>query len=145
MSDGRFLIIQYCDDVRQEIGNKYSLIGCYGDDLLLERFPALLPKFCAQVKATTPRDTPFQKLVVRAFMNDTQIGELEIPTAALIQAMDVVRREDLQVLTYNVFMTFSPLAIEEECLLRIEAESEAGALVGAPISIRIHPNQAPAA
>ena len=29
----------FCDDVRQESGNKLSYMGIYGRNLLLERFP----------------------------------------------------------------------------------------------------------
>ncbi|MDY6954284.1 MAG: hypothetical protein SWE60_22490 [Thermodesulfobacteriota bacterium] len=35
-----------CDDVREETGNKYSLMGVYGADLVFANFPALLPKLC---------------------------------------------------------------------------------------------------
>ena len=33
MTQHRTVIAQFCDDVRQEIGNKFSLMGCYGTDL----------------------------------------------------------------------------------------------------------------
>lgn len=35
-----------CDDIRQEIGNKISLMGLYDDAVVVKRFPARLPKIC---------------------------------------------------------------------------------------------------
>jgi len=38
-----------CDDVREETGNKYSLMGVYGAELVFANLPALLPKLCLSV------------------------------------------------------------------------------------------------
>jgi hypothetical protein len=36
-----------CDDIRQEVGNESSLMGCYGVSMVLTDFPVVLPKLCA--------------------------------------------------------------------------------------------------
>ena len=46
-----------CDDIRQEIGNKFSLMGIYGDHIVLTKFPFTFPRFCCQVHL---RDCPLQ-------------------------------------------------------------------------------------
>src|SRR5437867_1978542 len=33
-----------CDDVRQELGNKLSLMGVYGDSIIVPEVPAVLPR-----------------------------------------------------------------------------------------------------
>jgi hypothetical protein len=35
-----------CDDVRPEIGGKQSLMGVYGNTIIVSRLPTLLPKLC---------------------------------------------------------------------------------------------------
>ena len=35
-----------CDDIRQEIGNKISLMGVYGKDIVVPFFPFTFPKLC---------------------------------------------------------------------------------------------------
>ena len=35
-----------CDDVRNEVGNKLSVMGIYGPELWLGKIPALMPKLC---------------------------------------------------------------------------------------------------
>lgn len=38
--------ILVCDDIRQEVGKKPSLMGVFTDDILVQGFPATFPKFC---------------------------------------------------------------------------------------------------
>ncbi len=35
-----------CDDVRNEIGNKLSIMGIYGPELWIGKLPAVMPKLC---------------------------------------------------------------------------------------------------
>lgn len=35
-----------CDDVRNELGNKLSIMGIYGPELWLGKLPAVMPKLC---------------------------------------------------------------------------------------------------
>jgi hypothetical protein len=39
---GKFYNVILCDDIREEIGNKKSLMGIFGGDVLVPRFPAQL-------------------------------------------------------------------------------------------------------
>jgi hypothetical protein len=55
MTSNRISIAKFCDDVRQEIGNKFSPMGCYGTDLYVPAFPIMLPELCAFVHVRAPR------------------------------------------------------------------------------------------
>ena len=35
-----------CDDIREEIGRKFSYIGIYGKDILVSKIPYTFPKLC---------------------------------------------------------------------------------------------------
>lgn len=50
---GRRIELVYCDDIRQELGSKFSYMGVYGSDLVLQSLPATLPKLCIAVKLVT--------------------------------------------------------------------------------------------
>ena len=76
MTHNRTVIAQFCDDVRQEIGNKFSLMGCYGTDLYVPSFPITLPKLCVFVNARTPRENPFQQLTLRLVKGGEVLSEL---------------------------------------------------------------------
>lgn len=51
---GAHMVALFCDDVRNEVGNKLSLMGVYGQDLLLREFPTTLPKLCAVMLLDLP-------------------------------------------------------------------------------------------
>jgi hypothetical protein len=38
-----------CDDIRQELGNKITLVGIYGNQIYVPQFPHTFPKLCMQI------------------------------------------------------------------------------------------------
>lgn len=53
----------FCDDIRSELGNKFSYMGVYGDDInLAGELPTLLPKLCMISTIYVPSGTPIGKL-----------------------------------------------------------------------------------
>ena len=115
----------FCDDIRQEIGGKYSLIGCYNAELILQAvLPAALPKLCCAIRLVTPIDCPFVGVVFRAFAGDKLLAE---SNAMSLSSKDVPKTdggEAAKHLVLSAHMTFSPLLIEDSHVLRIEAETE---------------------
>ncbi|GAN94051.1 hypothetical protein Gbth_044_008 [Gluconobacter thailandicus F149-1 = NBRC 100600] len=58
----------FCDDVRHEVDNKFSLVGCYGSQMLLNgSAPLKLPTFAVFVKIIFPINYPFKKILVRVY------------------------------------------------------------------------------
>jgi len=133
MNAGRIVVIQFCDDVRYEVGNKYSLIGCYSDELIVDKLPALLPKLCVQIRAFTPIEKGFSKLALRAYLGDDMIAEANIKFDKVSPDNAPADATRMGIMT---FMFFSPLGITEPCVLRIEAETEEGVLTGGKLRIR---------
>lgn len=133
----RVLVSLFCDDIRHEVGNKFSLIGCYGDQVVVEKLPALLGKLCVHARAMTPADRPFKKLVFRAFLNEEPLAEVVIPQEQLTQAEQQSKALEKGVFWSTVaIMAFSPLTVSESARLRIEAETEEGVLNGGFIVLR---------
>jgi len=110
-------------------------MGCYGNELLVKKLPVLLPKLCVQVRAITPIDKPFYKLIIRAIMNNEIIAEMNVISDETLPHIpkgidDPVRFE------FNVMMTFSPLSITEPSKLCIEAEADDEILRGGILLFR---------
>ena len=130
MSEHRKLVPLFCDDIRYEIGNKYSLIGCYGDEIVVDKLPAVLPRLCVQLRAITPLDNLFRKLVFRAHLNNFLLAELEVSQDQLDKMMTAAKPyedEAVRRVSFMAMMAFSPLVIQETSCLRVEAETEGGA------------------
>ena len=133
MNEQRFVCAIFCDDIRQEVGNKFSLIGCYGQGLVTKNFPVALPKLCAHVRVYTSSNNPFQKLVIRAKLGQEYIAELDIP----VDNMDtnILLQDEPSRTVLNAHMVFSPLIIVEPTVLRIEVETESGTIQGSTLGI----------
>lgn len=137
-SNGRLVLATFCDDIRYEQGNKYSLIGCYREDLLISHIPAVLPKLCAAITVITPIDRLFEKLTICARVGDETIAELEIRDEQL-QALknETLKQElsDMKKVELHCHMTFSPFNVLQPSSLRIDAETEDGVIKGSILNI----------
>ncbi len=137
MDGTRLVIAQFCDDIRHEVGSKYSLIGCYGSEMIVDKIPAVLPKLCAHVRVFTPADHPFEHLVIRAYMNDEPLAEIEMPVASVSADLhQKTTTSELGRVAFLAMIALSPLAVTEPCKVRIEAETEDGIVRGSYINIR---------
>ncbi len=117
----------FCDDIRLELGGKFSLVGCYGPIMTVPSFPVTLSKLCASVRVVTGAGRPFTDLKVVVMQDDKVLGEAVVPPEALAEAADSVvdlislKPSVSRKLTFNINFTFSPLEIVEKCTLRVRA------------------------
>jgi hypothetical protein len=92
-----------CDDIRQEIGNKVSLMGIYGKDVLVAGIPFVFSKLCLWV---TAKDVQHEihglKVVVNIPKSEQIILELPEPAGNK-------KHQDVQ-----IGMAIAPLKIESE-------------------------------
>ena len=137
MAEERLLTVQFCDDIRQEVGNKFSLMGCYGDDMFFQSLPATLPKFCAYVKAITPRQRPFSRLTFRGILNGESLGEVNISDEALSKMKEFAARSEGERVAGAASMTIAPFLVAEPSVLYIEAETESETLRTPPFRLTV--------
>ncbi len=141
----RYLEVIYCDDVRQEVGNKQSLIGVYPGDLYLEALPAVLPKLCMVATLVIPAAECFESLRIKAMQGGHCLfasGDIPPPgdevSPGALSADDgldkdaMANREDEDpMLRLSLVLVLSPFQVDEETSLRVVAE-----LDGVPVSSR---------
>jgi hypothetical protein len=140
MSSDRHLWAEFCDDVRQEVGNKISLMGCYGPDMLVHAFPMWVPKFCVVAKAKTPIDRPWSHSVVRVLQDDKVIAEMPFnPNAPGVKGP--IRDGATWYLMQTVFI-LSPFQLDGPCTLRVTMESEGEEVSGSKLYISVASSQA---
>lgn len=135
MPKARYVTVQFCDDIRQEVGNKYSLVGCYGPSMLLSAMPVVLSKLCAFVRIYTPVNRPFAKLSIRVLRGDQPLTEMEIPQEVLASTRAAEHLAGEDAIIVGSGLAISPLAIEEPCALRIEVDTDEGPLEGDTLRI----------
>ncbi len=139
-SSPRHLEVIYCDDIREEVGHKFSYMGVYVGELTVPAAPVLLSKLCIAVRAVTDLDDPFELLEVRVVKikgeDQTDListGHLPLPTDMLERNKDATR-----IVAQMTFM-LSPFQIDEETTIQVKAITEREELRGMILRIRIVP------
>ncbi len=67
-----------CEDIRPEIGNKTSLMGIYGNNMIVNQVPFILPKICLYVMLTKTTK-PIPDFDVTVIIPKTDPIKLNIP------------------------------------------------------------------
>lgn len=88
MSFAPILWATFCDDVRQEVGNKLSFLGIYGPQLIVPSFPADLLKLCCVFSIRVPATTPPREVIFRVVMDDAVLFEHQLSLAEQATASD---------------------------------------------------------
>lgn len=137
----RFMTGIFCDDIRHEMGNKLSFMGCYQSELLVPAMPAVLPKLCVYVSAWTPKDKPFKVLTLRVVQDDDkELARIDIPPDGLAESAQI-QDETATRKTVSTAIAFSPFVIEKLTTLRLMATTEEGEIIGPRLMIKILPGQ----
>ena len=133
----RVVFALFCDDIRQEVGNKFSFVGCYQGVMVVQQFPAQLPKLCAHVLVLTPTSKRFERLVIRAKLNEDVVAELEMPVSSWADNFhEKAATAELGRLSIQAMIVLSPVIVTEPSKLRIEAETEGETIPGSYLTIR---------
>lgn len=144
MIQDRILISEFCDDIRYEMGNKYSLMGCYTRELIVEKFPITLPKFCVLSTAITPIERPFKKLVFKAYLNDSMLHVNEIPSDELQDGQIKIYQhadENSKRFSIRTQIIFVPFSVEEESIFTVKIETEEGITNGSKLKLRLRTDE----
>jgi hypothetical protein len=136
MAESRILTAEYCDDVRQEVGNKISLMGCYGSDMVVPTVPIHLPKLCVAVMARTPFDRPFKAGILRVYRDDQVI--VEMPIDPEHEGLPPIRdRPDPRWHVLRAVIALSPFPVEKACVLKVMLDTEGEEIVGPRLFIQV--------
>lgn len=140
----RQLFTLYCDDIRTELGGKMSYMGCYTGVMFVPHLPAVLPKLCVFLKATSPSTTPFGKVKVRILFNDDILGEQEVEPLSAPEPVPDDAKKRLH--TIRAHFVFSPMMVPEPGIVKVRFIDEKGKVMKGT-SLRIEkgdPDQFPA-
>lgn len=130
----RYMDVLYCDDIRREEGQKLSLMGVYGSELIAPSFPLKLPKFCLVIRLVLPPGEDVEDLRIVIHKGDEEIASMH-PDPELMAKVDDVANSGqgrksapipadeapVRMTTIQVHAVFSPFLVEEETTIRVRA------------------------
>jgi hypothetical protein len=127
MEQGYYGHVVFCDDVRQEIDGKLTLVGVYNGNLtVFGEFPAVLPKLCLVVWLNSPMTnfvTWTKITLVGAPLGDVRpeldLGEMSKPSFV---PQGATRRQ------LTAVLPLAPCTLTEAGTIIVNAEMECGML-----------------
>jgi len=143
MSKGMYLHCQYADDLRQEVGNKITIVGVYSNNLVVPgTFPATLPKLAAMCSLFLPHPVVAKRILVNASYDGLLLQELDLPTETMenLRHLSLTERTtDSQGMGITFGFVFQPLALEKEGKLRIVATVDGTEIKGNALAVTAMP------
>lgn len=140
-NDGRFITAIFCDDIRQEVGNKFSYMGCYQGEVVVQKAPVALPKLCVYASVSTPKQRPFKSLMLRVVQDDdVELARIDISEESLAGVSQISDGTSTRK-NIDTAIVFSPFAIEKPTMLRLMVTTEEGEITGPRLLIKIGATQ----
>lgn len=142
-NDARLITAIFCDDIRSEVGNKLSFMGCYQSELVVQMAPVALPKLCVFASILTPKERPFKSLMLRVVQDDdVELARIDIPEEGLAGSSQIIDETSTRKIV-STAIVFSPFAIEKPTMLRLMATTEEGEITGPRLLIKVATTQEP--
>lgn len=120
----------FCDDIRDEVSGKITLVGCYSGDLNFRGPPpGVLPTFSALVNIRIPKSVKFKKLKLRITKEEgdditeilvAEINSDEEEVQKIIKAAEK-KEEDSRVLAITLPCKWSSLPISQPGFIKVRA------------------------
>jgi hypothetical protein len=137
----RYVHALWCDDIRQEIGNKPSFMGAYIAGLTVPSLPTIMPRLSVYVWATTPLEHPFKKAVVKITRDD---GFLVAQIDANNIEQDMSKSpnyEDAKNMVLMFGVNLAGVELPDNCkYFSIGVETESESLEGPKLRITVNPD-----
>lgn len=141
-----YLSAVFCDDIRQEMGSKLSLIGVYNGQMYVPEFPVTIPKLCLVTTLVTPAAKVPKSIKFRVLKDSEPLVDLDATPEYLQQlanarepgAPQPKRTERVNTSQAQVFLT--SLVIEKPSVLRVVAVTDAGEVGSVGLQVQLAPD-----
>lgn len=125
----RFLHVIWCDDVRQEVGNKPSFMGVYTAGINVPALPVMLDRLALYVWAYTPKERPYKDVTLSVQRDDgtvfATISTSPVDDGDLISPRDDRPDATKQVMMVGVGLAGVQIAKESKYLtVKLESDGE---------------------
>lgn len=145
----RYAHCRFCDDIRFEQGNKTSLIGLYGGELIISPAPrpgnpVVLPKLCIVAAMDTGASEPLSSLSISVSSNDTLVQEAALPAEELEALQEATRRtgseaDPIEVVSIGINLVVSPYIVEHEQTLKVTITADGVPYMAGKLRIKAPP------
>ena len=138
MSFEPFMWATFCDDVRQEVGNKLSFLGVYGPNLIVQSFPTTLVKLCCVMTVRTPANQRPKSVIFKLVKDEEVIFQAELSPSDLKEDSAIFEEKDKGpvVLTISTAAQIIGLPLTQHGFLRARAVVDGKELRGGALELQ---------
>jgi hypothetical protein len=117
----------FCDDIRNEPGDKLTFVGCYNAVMFVPpKFPLVLPKFCVHLNVFSPATMPYETVRARCYVpgdRDPIADEsIEVPSLQDQRALLASLPKNINAppfIVVSASLVFQPLEIAEPGMIDV--------------------------
>jgi hypothetical protein len=126
----------YCDDIRYEHDGKITFVGAINGLVVLETYPASIPKLCVCVWTVLPIDCRPKSIVTRITLGDNEISSQEITNIELPDrltfpvGLEVSGDSEFSMINFNQHFVLCPLNVDGPSALRVSSVVDGQVLKG---------------
>lgn len=124
----------YCDDVREELGGKTTIVGWYpaNNVLLPTEGGLLLPGLCVLANIFTPLEQPFKSMKVELLQDDQVLQTIEPPAQALLEMQEQAKQSPgpMEALQIRVAIKLVNWSTDQPCRVHLRATLDDEVLYG---------------
>lgn len=137
MSFEPFMWATFCDDIRQEVGNKLSYLGVYGPNLIVPSFPTTLLKLCAALSVRVPAESPPKQVVFRLLRDEEVLLQHEVSVPDLMDQSVVAAGDGSgsRALTIGTIAQLVSFPVTQHCFLKARAYVDGKELRGGVLEL----------
>ncbi len=133
--------VVYCDDIRNEVGNKKTHVGIYQAELVVPSFPTMLPQLCLVISVQTPSDKKLEELNIKLLSDADVLLEVPVDSEQLLAAQpNLSPSEDSdEKRGFAAFFEFklAPFLVERPSTLRVRVMADGEELRGQSLRMRL--------
>ena len=117
----RCVVVQFCDDIRHEVGNKVTLVGLYNGSLFLQEFPALIARLAINLIVETSIEDRISDMVVRIEKGEEIIFQTSTSIPPRVASNEVIQagHDEPTRSMLGVQISLPPITVMSPCMLRV--------------------------
>lgn len=142
-NEGLHLFCTYADDVRQEVGGKFTYVGVYqGGGLLVHgKLPIVMPQLAIIASLFCPANREVKSIKIRIKFNDELIlPELDVPAEVVGELVSLSKSDEESVGRGLQFVQIiQPLNITSAGQIKCQAEVDGELVRGNCLDVQIMP------
>jgi hypothetical protein len=116
----------FCDDIRDEVSNKKTLVGVYNGELVIGSLPAVVPTFGLAVTYLEPLEMPVKPVSIKVFVPNKEgkgevVLDVELPPDREERPTDAAPDPLAEFRAHLLYFRLSPLILQGEGHIKVRA------------------------